>query len=135
VPAYAGTQGATGHLEVTVSLRNVSGRPCTVRGYPGARLLDASGHPLAIRVRDGGGFFPDSQSKPRQVKLVPGSRAVYGVSFVTNNEYAGARRCATAATLMSLAPGASEWKRVSLRGHPRVTPCGDAIVLSPVYAL
>ncbi|MFZ0092034.1 MAG: DUF4232 domain-containing protein, partial [Solirubrobacteraceae bacterium] len=32
--SYAGTEGATGHLELTLALRNVTGRACSVRGYP-----------------------------------------------------------------------------------------------------
>ena len=38
--SYVGTEGATGHLEVTLALHNASARPCTLRGYPSARLLD-----------------------------------------------------------------------------------------------
>ena len=133
--AYGGTQGATGHLEVTVALRNVSARRCTLRGYAGARLLDGAGHKLPVRVRRGGGFFPDSQARPRLVVLAPGARAAYGLSFATNNEYAGAHVCRDVAALLSRTPGATAWRRLSLGGgRPRVAPCGSSIVLSPIYA-
>jgi hypothetical protein len=134
--AYVGTEGATGHLEVTLALRNVSPRSCTLRGYPGARLLDAAGRTLPLHFRRGGGFFPDSQEHPRLVMLQPGVRARYGLSFATNNEYTGARHCSAAAVLMARAPGATEWARVRV-GHgvgPRIAPCGAQLVLSPVYA-
>ncbi len=134
--AWTGTQGATGHLEITLSLRNASGRGCILRGYPRARLLDAAGHTLPLRVHRGGGFFPDSQGRPHTVSLRPGAVARFGLSFVVNNEYAGARTCRPAATMMSLAPDTSRWQRISLAGagRPRVVPCGDRVVVSPVYS-
>jgi hypothetical protein len=136
VLAYGGTEGATGHLELTLSLRNGSGRACTLHGYPGARLLDAAGHTLPVRVRRGGGFFPDSRQRPRTVLLRPGRRARYGLSFATNNEYAGARHCFTVAALASRPPGTARWARVTLAGggRPRISPCGASVFLSPVYA-
>jgi hypothetical protein len=132
---YGGTEGATGHLEVKLTVRNASRTACTVRGYPGARLLDAAGRTLPMRVHRGGGFFPDAQRQPRTVTLLPGRRARYGLSFVTNNEYARARHCVTAATLDARLPGSSRWTRIVLAGagHPRITPCGTQLVVSPVY--
>jgi hypothetical protein len=102
--SYAGTQGATGHLEVTLALRNVSHSQCVVRGYPGVRLEDRSGRTLPLRVQQGHGFFPDTMSAPRPVSLAPGATAHFGVSFVTNNEYAGARVCRRACCRSCPAP-------------------------------
>lgn len=134
--AWVGTQGATGHLEVTLSLRNASASRCIVRGYPRARLLDAAGHPLPLRVHRGGGFFADGSDPASAVSLRPGAQARFGLSFVVNNEYAGAHICRTAAAAMALAPATSRWQRISLAaaGRPRVTPCGDRVVVSAVYA-
>jgi hypothetical protein len=134
--SYAGTQGATGHLEVTLALRNISHSQCVVHGYPGVRLQDRSGHTLPLRVQKGHGFFPDTMSAPRPVTLAPGATAHFGVSFVTNNEYAGARVCHRAAAVLSVVPGApaTHWARVSLDRAPRISPCGDQLVVSPVYA-
>ena len=73
--AYVGTQGATGHFELSLSLRNLSGRACALRGYPEARLLDAAGQALPMRIKRGGGFFPDTQSRPQRVVLRSGSAA------------------------------------------------------------
>lgn len=134
--SYAGTQGATGHLEVTLALRNISGHPCLVRGYPAARLLDRTGHALPLHLSKGHGFFPDTLPAPRTMTLKPGTTAHFGISFVTNNEYARAHTCRTAATAMSAAPGpgATHWQRVSLRSAPRISPCGDQLVVSPIHA-
>jgi hypothetical protein len=133
--SYIGTQGATGHLELTLALRNVSGRACLVRGYPAARLLDRAGDALPLHVSRGHGFFPDTLRAPRTVALSPGATAHFGISFVTNNEYKGARTCRTAAMAMFAAPGhGAHWERVSLRPAPRISPCGDQLVVSPIHA-
>lgn len=133
--SYSGAEGATGHLELTVAVRNVSPSPCRLRGYPGARLMGRAGRPLPLRVARGHGFFPDTQSRPQAVALTPGATAHFGISFVTNNEYKGARVCRTATAAMLAAPAARQtWQRVSLRSGPRIAPCGDQLVVSPVHA-
>jgi len=134
--SYAGTQGATGHLEATFRLRNVSPRNCTLRGYPGAELLNAAGHTIPTHLERGHGFFPDTLLVPRQVLLKPGTSAQFGLGFADNNEYVGGRPCPSAAWLKSAPPNASGALRIALTGsaHPRFAPCGGQLVASPVYA-
>ena len=133
--SYAGTEGATGHLELHVAVRNSSQTACRLRGYPGARLLDGAGRALPLRVGRRDGFFPDTEAHPRAVALKPGASAHFGISLVTNNEYKGARVCHTAAAAMLSAPGSrTHWQRLSLRTGPRVTPCGHQVVVSPIHA-
>jgi hypothetical protein len=134
--AYAGTQGATGHVEATFALHNVSGHSCTLHGYPGAELLDAAGHTLPTRLKQGRGFFPDTLLVPRQVVLRPGGDARFGLGFADNNEYVGGRRCRSAVWLKSVPPHAARALRVALTGgeHPRFAPCGGQLVASPIYA-
>jgi hypothetical protein len=132
---YAGTNGATGHMELTIALRNVSETACRLRGYPRAALLDPGGQRLPLRVTDGSGFFPDSRAAPQPVVVAPGGRVHFGIGIVTNNEYAHARACHTAAAAMAAAPGAQMlWRRVSLRRAPRISPCGNQLTISPVHA-
>jgi hypothetical protein len=133
--SYAGTEGATGHLELHVAVRNSSQSPCLLRGYPSARLLNGAGRALPLRVGRRDGFFPDTEARPRAVSLKPGASAHFGISFVTDNEYKGARVCRTAAAAMLSAPGSpTHWARVSLRAGPRIAPCGDQLVVSPIHA-
>jgi Protein of unknown function (DUF4232) len=133
--SYAGTEGATGHLELHVAVRNSSQSSCLLRGYPSARLLDGAGRPLPLRVGRRDGFFPDTESGPRAVALKPGASAHFGISLVTNNEYRGARVCHAATAAMLSAPGSqTRWQRLSLRPGPRVAPCGRQLVVSPVHA-
>jgi hypothetical protein len=132
---FLASQGAPGHLEVTFALRNASATMCTLRGYPGARLLDAAGHTIVARLKRGGGFFPDTLSPPSRVLLAPTASARFGLSFVTNNEYAGARRCVRAMALESVPPGGAAALRLSLSGGgvPMIAPCGKQLVTSAVY--
>lgn len=132
--SYSGTEGATGHLELHVAVRNSSQTACLLRGYPGARLLSPAGRPLPLHVGRRDGFFPDTESRPRAVALKPGASAHFGISLVTNNEYKGARVCRTAAAAMLSAPGSrSHWQRLSLRAGPRIAPCGNQLVVSPIH--
>jgi hypothetical protein len=132
--ADGGTEGATGHLELTVTMRNTSPSACVLRGYPRARLLNGAGRALPLRVARGHGFFPDSDSRPQQVSLRPGGSARFGLSFDTNNEYKGAHVCRTVAAAMVSTPGSpGHWQRVSLRSGPRIAPCGSRLVVSPIH--
>lgn len=131
-PGYVGTQGATGHLELTLSLHNVSSRSCRIVGYPAATLLGANGQPLKMQITHGRGFFPDTLRRPRPITLAPGARAQFGVSFITNNEYRGARVCRTAVRVVAGLPGFNG-ATVSLRHAPKIAPCGNQLVVSPVY--
>ncbi len=132
--SYSGTEGATGHLELHVAVRNNSQSPCVLRGYPSARLLNGAGRPLPLHVGRRDGFFPDTEAKPRSVALNPGASAHFGISVVTNNEYKGARVCRRAAAAMLSAPGSrAHWQRLSLRSGPRITPCGSQLVVSPIH--
>jgi hypothetical protein len=132
--AYVGTQGATGHLEVTFSLRNVSKQKCRIQGYPATILLGPSGKALPMRLKRGHGFFPDTMRPARIVVLAPGARARFGVSFVTNREFAGAHTCRTAVSALAAMSGLTTPRRpVSLRRAPKISPCGNQLVISPVY--
>ncbi|MGA9859867.1 MAG: DUF4232 domain-containing protein [Solirubrobacteraceae bacterium] len=135
-PSYAGTDGATGHMEVTIALRNVSAHPCRIIGYPAARLLGAGGATLSFRVLHGHGFFPDTMTPPKRVLIRPGTSAHFGISFPTNNEYSGAHTCRVVTAAMSAVPlrATPQWRRISLRRAPRISPCGDRLILSPIHA-
>ena len=117
--SYSGTEGATGHLELTWRVRNNSAEPhASLRGYPGARLLDERGRALPLHVGRATGSSPIPQSRPRAVALKPGASARFGISLVTNNEYKGARVCRTAAAAMLVGAG------VAIALAAAVSACG-----------
>lgn len=82
-----------GQENFPVVLTNASSRTCTVRGYPGAAFVDASGRQLG----------PDpkrSSGTPTTVTLAPGRSAWAGLTF-SNPEVSGAHTATPAALLVT----------------------------------
>jgi hypothetical protein len=65
---------ATGEHALLLTLVDVGGRRCSLRGYPRVRLYGPSGGPLPFRYRDGGGPYVTARP-PRTVVLAPGDPA------------------------------------------------------------
>ena len=85
----AGSEGAAGTLEVTVGLKNTSSSSCTLYGYPGGLLLDASGNALPTTVVRGGSYHFTSSMSPTTVSLAPGTSAFFNIGYtdvVTGSE-------------------------------------------------
>jgi len=75
-----GSQGAAGTFEVSFGLRNTSSTPCTMNGFPGALLLNASGAPLPTTVvRAGNLSFTNFSAVP--VNLAPGATAYFNLGY------------------------------------------------------
>lgn len=84
-----------GQENFPIVLTNASGRTCTVRGFPGAAFVDASGKQL--------GPDPKRESvSPTTVSLKPGQSAWAGLTF-SNPEVSGANT-ATPASLVVTPP-------------------------------
>ncbi|MFJ4830714.1 DUF4232 domain-containing protein [Streptomyces sp. NPDC088747] len=82
-----------GQENFPVNLTNTSQRTCTLRGFPGAAFVDASGKQL--------GADPERSSEsPTTVKLAPGKQAWAGLTF-SNPEISGARTATPAALLVT----------------------------------
>lgn len=82
-----------GQENFPVVLTNTSGRTCTLRGYPGAAFVDASGKQLG----------PDpkrSTGTPTTVTLKPGRSAWAGLTF-SNPEVSGAKTATPAALIVT----------------------------------
>ncbi|MDH6622328.1 hypothetical protein M2271_000115 [Streptomyces sp. LBL] len=96
-----------GQENFPIVLTNRSGRTCTVRGYPGAAFLDASGKQLG----------PDPQRSsgpPVTVRLAPGRSAWAGLSFA-NPEVSGAH-AASPASLLVTPPDERDPLKVTWKG-------------------
>jgi hypothetical protein len=91
-----GSDPGAGQENFPIVLTNASGRTCTVRGYPGAAFVNASGQQLG----------PDPQresgSTVTTVTLKPGQSAWAGLTF-SNPEISGAKT-ATPTTLVVTPP-------------------------------
>ncbi|MFK0018710.1 DUF4232 domain-containing protein [Streptomyces sp. NPDC090798] len=96
-----------GQENFPVVLTNISHRTCTLRGFPGAAFVDASGNQLG----------PDpkrSAGTPTTVTLTPGRSAWAGLTF-SNPEISGAKT-ATAATLIVTPPDERDPLEVAWKG-------------------
>ncbi|MGW8063821.1 DUF4232 domain-containing protein [Streptomyces ziwulingensis] len=82
-----------GQRNFPVVLTNTSDRTCTVRGYPGAAFVDASGKQL--------GPAPErAPASPETLTLTPGKSAWAGLSF-SSPQISGARTATPAALLVT----------------------------------
>ncbi|WP_406375419.1 DUF4232 domain-containing protein [Streptomyces sp. NBC_00647] len=93
--SVGGNDPGAGQENFPIVLTNRSGRTCTVRGYPGAAFVDASGKQLGPDPRR-------SSGTPTTVELAPGRSAWSGLTF-SNPEISGART-ATPASLIVTPP-------------------------------
>ena len=71
---------ALGNRDGTLVVRNRSQHTCTVRGYPGLRLVDIRRKPQPTRVERGPTYFQPDHG-PQVVVLVPKGRAVADVAW------------------------------------------------------
>ena len=123
------TAAAAGHVVVTYGLRNTSSTTCTLFGYPGVQLVDASGRPLPTQVSRGGSYTFAAET-PVAVALAPGAQASFflGYSDVPAGNENG---CASSSRVDITAPGATGTVVVA----DRIAPCGHgAVAVSPVRA-
>ncbi|MFJ9905599.1 DUF4232 domain-containing protein [Streptomyces sp. NPDC101152] len=98
-----------GQENFPIVLTNTSSRTCTVRGYPGAAFVDASGRQQG----------PDPQREsgtPTTVTLAPGRSAWAGMTF-SNPEVSGAH-AVTPAALLVTPPNERNSLKVAWTGGP-----------------
>ena len=76
--------GAAGTISLAVTMVNKRPRTCTMKGYPGMQLLDASGNSLPTNVVRGGGSdfsAPAANQPPSLVTLAAGQQASFSLSY------------------------------------------------------
>jgi len=115
-----------GHVIV---LRNVSGSACSLRGYPGVRLVDIAGHAIGKDAARGGGYvYPDPG--PTSVVLAPHTGTAsftFGGPAMTGG---GQTPCPTSTAAIVYPPGLRQQLRVNL-----VEPyCAGGITVTAVVA-
>jgi hypothetical protein len=71
-------QGATSHRYLDFSLRNNGAASCSLKGYPGATLLDKHHKAINVTVHHATGF------PVKKVILKPGKRAYFTFSYVVS---------------------------------------------------
>jgi hypothetical protein len=88
--------GAAGSLGITYIFTNTSASTCTLGGFPGLQLLNASGQPLTTTTLR-------SSETPSTVTLQPGRHAWFDIEFPTQTGF-GSLQCPTSAALAVIPP-------------------------------
>jgi hypothetical protein len=121
---------ATGHREYIYTLQNKSQVTCTLYGYPGMQMYDASGATMPTTVLRGGAFeFRDFT--PQTVMLTPGAQASFAIGFTvipSSNETQ--QSCAESSRLLVTPP--NDYTQLGIEAT--LNPCGGIINVSPVVA-
>jgi hypothetical protein len=88
--------GAAGSLGITYMFTNTSATACTLGGFPGLQLLNASGQPLTTTT------IRNSET-PSVVTMQPGRHAWFDIEFPTQTGF-GSLQCPTSAALAVIPP-------------------------------
>ena len=129
--------GAAGSVGYTNAFKNVSGSTCSLYGYPGLQMLNASGQPIPTDV-----IRATSVTVPyvpeKLVTLAPGAKADFDMGFAAATGYENAQ-CPTSTRVEFTAPNDFQSLTVALAIRPygggdvAHLQCGQVHV-SPVYA-
>jgi hypothetical protein len=126
-----GSNGAAGHIGLIYRIHNLSGRSCSLYGYPGVQLLDRHFVTMPTTVTRGGSFLG---SIPKQRVTLPAGGNAY-FTLVYSDVPTGSGPCPTARNLMIFAP--NNFLPVVTYAAPRgggITACNGALSVSPVTA-
>jgi hypothetical protein len=122
-----GNQGATGHIEVGLALKNTSSGSCHTYGYPGVMFLDKSGQGLPTKTTRTTSDFAGHVPLGRVV-LAPGDSVSFRLLF-TDSVGGGSVGCTTAYGVQVIAPDDTRTLTTTIPGG--VPECGTTTV-SPV---
>jgi Protein of unknown function (DUF4232) len=119
------TQGAMGSIAGMFIFKNTSSAPCTLQGYPGMQLLDATSSPITTHVIRGTSVVVPS-IPVTLVTLAPGARAssLWGYSDMPT----GAETCPASTSVQVTPP--NDFSHATL--HYSMSPCGGRVTVSPV---
>jgi hypothetical protein len=118
---------AAGNVGEIFSFTNVSSSECSLRGFPNAQLLDASKHPLPIKVHQQTASMMFNMSV-QTIVLAPQASAHFIVEWV--DEATAGQTCPTGSYLSVTPPSSAQWMEVAVT----IAPCGEQLTISPVEA-
>jgi hypothetical protein len=125
----AGSSGAAGTIELTVSLRSTGPHTCVLGGYPGLQLLGTGGTLLPTNVVRKGSYGFTAMA-PVTVNLATGQSAEFNVGY-SDVPVGTETSCPTSTALEVTPPGAPDHLTIAAS----LAPCGHGtLVVSPVFA-
>jgi hypothetical protein len=119
------SNGAAGSIGLTYAFTNISGSTCSLFGYPGMLMLNASGKPLPTTVVRAPSVVVPAVSE-HTVVLAPNAIA----SFYAGYSDVSASSCPQASRLEVTPPNAYDHLVISTS----IAPCRGRINVSPVFA-
>jgi hypothetical protein len=123
------TAAAAGHIVLTYGLLNVSGAPCTLFGYPGVQMTDASGKQLHTQVSHSGSYTFVAET-PAPVSLSPQAEASFYAGY-SDVPTGGETSCPQSAELEITLP--NDPGKITLADQ--IAPCKNgSVTVSPVHA-
>lgn len=130
--SFAGSQGAAGTIVDTFRVANTGSTPCSLYGFVGMLMLDASGAPLPTRVVRNGGIF-GTQAGPSRFLLQPGSAASFLAAW-SDVPHGSEGQCPQAARLEITPPDEFDHVIIPVSGWS-LAPCGGGeIDVTPIRA-
>jgi hypothetical protein len=124
--ALGGENGAAGSVYLTFVLTNTGTSPCSLYGYVGMQLLNASGQALPTKVvRDGVG---PATAGPSRFLLLPGTAANFRASYEHATQGGLPSVCPMAARLEITPPDEFDHQTIPLD----MNPCLGQINVTPV---
>lgn len=112
-----------------MGLRNSTGSPCTLGGYPGLLLLGSSGSGLPTTVVRKGSYSFTAMA-PTTVSVAPGQSVYFNIGY-SDVPVGGETSCPTSADLEITPPNAYDHLSVAAT----LAPCnGGTLTVSPVFS-
>jgi hypothetical protein len=126
--------GASNQAAAYFQLMNVSGTTCTLDGYPGFAIVDASGSVEDVTVTQGSSYEIDDPG-PHVVTLAPGQAAYFGVGWaVFDMVDSTSQGCVDTFEVASVPPHASSALRTTAGLHD-ICPEGGGLPKVTVTAV
>ncbi|MHC5675363.1 DUF4232 domain-containing protein [Nostoc sp.] len=119
-----------GNVGLTYAFTNNASSPCTLKGYPGLALLDATGQPLerikVIRSKD---TYFSSQQTRQKVTLAPGTQASFQIAY--NHISSSDEHCPMSSKIEITPP--NNYQHFTLT--EQIKPCTGKVRITPVRAV
>jgi hypothetical protein len=130
--SFAGSEGAAGTIVDTLRMTNIGQSACTLYGFVGMLMLDASGRPLTTRVVRNGGIF-STQAGPSRFVVQPGATATLQAAW-SDAPHGSETVCSAAARLEVTPPDEYDQRVIAVSGW-NLAPCGGGeIDVTPIRA-
>ncbi len=126
--SVSGSNGAAGHIAITLRFRSVASAVCSFYGFPGMQLVSATGQNMTTRLLWGTGS--QLPSEPKKTILVKPGASAYA-TFIYADVPTGSETCPPVGYYLVTPPDETITIVVPANG---ATPCGGRLSITPIMA-